>query len=200
VLLRRDGEHTIVLPIDWKKAFVGTASANVPSLLRGIEEQTRGGAAGAKPSSGPIIRERLAAASATERPAVIEAFLREQIARSLGLANPEALERKAPLSSSGLDSLMALELRNRIAAVTGISVSVTRLLSNCTLETLAAELAAATQADTSASRQAQISTGTSAADPEEAVQLLQQLPDLGDAEVDDLLAKLLAGDSRSLSG
>jgi aryl carrier-like protein len=162
----------------------------------------RGGAAAGKPSSGPIVRERLAAASVTERPAVIEAFLREQIARSLGLANPDSVERKAPLSSSGLDSLRALELRNRIVADTGISVSVTRLLSNCTLETLAAELAAATQddtqGDTSASRQGQISTGTSAADPEEAVQLLQQLPDLGDAEVDDLLDKLWAGDSRSL--
>jgi aryl carrier-like protein len=134
----------------------------------------------------------------------MEAFLREQIARSLGLANPDVVESKAPISSSGLDSLMALELRNRIDADIGISVSVSKLLGNCTLETLAAELAVATQGaavgDDPASRQEQISADASAGDPAEAVQLLRQLPDLADAEVDDLLARLLSSDSRSSSG
>jgi acyl transferase domain-containing protein/SAM-dependent methyltransferase len=63
------------------------------------------------------IRAQLDAAPASERNEILVALIRGQLAQSLRVADPESLERKRRLIEFGIDSLMAVELRNRLASV-----------------------------------------------------------------------------------
>jgi acyl carrier protein len=70
---------------------------------------------------------------------LLQTHLREQIGQVLRLAS-NAIEVHAPLSSLGLDSLMALELRNRLEPTLGLTLSATMLWAYPTVATLAAHL------------------------------------------------------------
>src|SRR5262249_33896671 len=66
----------------------------------------------------------LRAAEATERVTMLERFLREQVGHVLRL-DPARIERQTPFQSLGIDSVMGLELRNRIEASLGITLPAT---------------------------------------------------------------------------
>ncbi|MDJ0463792.1 type I polyketide synthase [Streptomyces sp. H27-C3] len=76
-----------------------------------------------------------------DRPALVEAKVRELAARVLRLA-PERLDRAALFDSLGLDSLMSLELRNRLEAAFGLRLSPTLLWTYGTLQALSGALLA----------------------------------------------------------
>ena len=62
------------------------------------------------------IRAQLEAAPASERREILVSLIRLQLAQSLRVADPGSLERKRRLIEFGIDSLMAVELRNRLAS------------------------------------------------------------------------------------
>jgi NADPH:quinone reductase-like Zn-dependent oxidoreductase/aryl carrier-like protein len=90
---------------------------------------------------GPV-RARLFATPPKERRAVLQAHLREQIARVLR-CDPARIGPSAPLQQAGLDSLLAMELRNRLELSLGISLTVTLIWRHPTLTDLAEHLASA---------------------------------------------------------
>jgi len=69
----------------------------------------------------------LAAVTAGERRRHVEAYLRAPIAEVLGLPS-ESLEADEPLSHLGLDSLMALDLSNRIETDLGVAIPMATFL------------------------------------------------------------------------
>ena len=70
------------------------------------------------------------------RPGAIEA-LREEALRVLGLSESHFIDERQPLLKMGLDSLMAVEFRNRLAASLNRSLSTTLLFDYPTLGGLA---------------------------------------------------------------
>jgi len=56
----------------------------------------------------------LIGALANERRGILETFVREQIARSLGIVDGNSIGERQRLFDLGFDSLMAVELRNRL--------------------------------------------------------------------------------------
>ncbi|MEM9272461.1 MAG: type I polyketide synthase [Cyanobacteria bacterium P01_F01_bin.143] len=72
--------------------------------------------------------EQLQAASPEDQELLLEAYLKEQTARIMGLA-AATLDVTQSLSSLGLDSLMAIELTNRISADLGVKLPMTQLIS-----------------------------------------------------------------------
>ncbi|WP_437606619.1 beta-ketoacyl synthase N-terminal-like domain-containing protein [Sorangium sp. So ce834] len=81
--------------------------------------------------------ERLRAATPDERRRVLEGWLKTSAAQTLGLDAPERIAPGASLLDLGLDSLMSLELRDRIAQGLDIKLPVNLLLEHPTVAALA---------------------------------------------------------------
>jgi len=75
-----------------------------------------------------------------DRRLALEKYLLEQVAKVLRLA-PGRIDPQKPFRTMGLDSLMALELRNRLEARTGIVIPATLVWNYPTITQLAAQLA-----------------------------------------------------------
>jgi phthiocerol/phenolphthiocerol synthesis type-I polyketide synthase D len=81
-------------------------------------------------------------ASAEERPRLLAAHLRAEVARVLELGDSETIAMEHRLFDLGLDSLMAVELRNGVQAELELNLSATLLFDYPTLETLVPHLLA----------------------------------------------------------
>jgi len=80
------------------------------------------------------------ALSPDERSCRIEAHLREQTARVLRLP-AQSLDVEQPLNTLGLDSLMAVEVKNRLEADLGVTVPIVKFLDGPSVRDLARHLA-----------------------------------------------------------
>ncbi|WP_437759558.1 SDR family NAD(P)-dependent oxidoreductase [Sorangium sp. So ce1389] len=154
-------------------------------LLKEAPDASPGAAAAA------ALRESLAAEPPAERLARLEEHIREQVGRVLRL--PAArVGRLAPFRSLGVDSLMSLELRNRIEASVGLRLSTTLLfayphaaaLSEHLLERLG--LAAGAEEATSAEE-----AGAPASEAEALERRERALDELSDEALASLLAEKL---------
>ena len=91
------------------------------------------------PTSDDGLPVRLARMATKEREAVLEELARAEVARALGITSEDVFDSEATLLELGLDSLMALELRNRLRSLTGFEASASRLLET-NIRTLHLEL------------------------------------------------------------
>jgi acyl transferase domain-containing protein len=147
--LAQPAPRVAVLPIDWPRFLRPFPPGAEPALLREMARQVRRGAAapaaGAAAAAGAPgaeeLRRELAAAAAGERRGVLARFLRRQVAKVLGLDGGQAIDGRQPLAELGLDSLMAVELRNVIGLAVGSPLPATLLFDQPTLEALADYLA-----------------------------------------------------------
>ncbi|WP_052375398.1 type I polyketide synthase [Chondromyces apiculatus] len=138
-LLLRDGAtQAAVLRLDirrWRQLFPRVA--NAPILARLLEEQEH-----AEPEKGTLNRAReeiLAAVSDATRQDLLEAYLTRELADVLRL-DRSRIGANARLGSLGLDSLMAIELRNRVEIGLCLSLSVTMIWNFPTVAALAKHL------------------------------------------------------------
>nr|WP_240807311.1 type I polyketide synthase [Polyangium spumosum] len=109
--------------------------AGAPYLAQLMRERADG--QGAAEASG--LREALERAAPAERASLLESHLIEQLARVLRL-EPGRIDKAAPFASLGMDSLMSLELRNRLEASLGLKLSAALLFTYATTKALAAHL------------------------------------------------------------
>jgi phthiocerol/phenolphthiocerol synthesis type-I polyketide synthase D len=89
--------------------------------------------------------EALLAGPVESRPPLIGTYLRAEAARVLGMP-AERFDAAAPLSSYGFDSLMAVQLKNRIEADLGVILPMTRFLHGPSVDELVPSVLAATAA------------------------------------------------------
>jgi acyl transferase domain-containing protein/NADPH:quinone reductase-like Zn-dependent oxidoreductase/NAD(P)-dependent dehydrogenase (short-subunit alcohol dehydrogenase family) len=139
-LLRADVGVGIVLPIDWSR-FLNTLSDGVD---RGFFAAVSAAgdpapAARSKQSRAPL-HEQLLQAPVSQRRPLMMAHVRECAVHVLGLDAAALVEERAPLKEAGLDSLMAVELRNTLVRSIGCSLPATLLFDYPTLDTLTAYL------------------------------------------------------------
>ncbi len=88
----------------------------------------------------PSILEALAALEPAARRARLESHVQEQLGKVLRLA-PSRIDPRKPLGALGLESLLALEFRNRLQATLGVSLSATVVWNHPTVVDLASYLA-----------------------------------------------------------
>ena len=87
----------------------------VPSLLRALVRPALRRAGGAA-ASASALKHWLSTLPQDEREGALLTWVSEEVAAVLGLAGPAAVPGDRPLKELGLDSLMAVELRNQLSA------------------------------------------------------------------------------------
>jgi len=108
-----------VVPIDWPTFLRQYQRGEEPRWLSDVARRQRGSApvaaaGGAAPVA--VILDELAAAPAAQREHLLLDFVAAQVARVLGIGGPDVINERQPLNEMGLDSLMAVELRNLLGA------------------------------------------------------------------------------------
>jgi NADP-dependent 3-hydroxy acid dehydrogenase YdfG/acyl carrier protein len=82
-------------------------------------------------------KQRLLAQPAAERERALVDLVRTQVAAVLGVSSPAVVELDRPLQELGLDSIMAVEIRNRLTMATGLRLPATLLFNYPTASALA---------------------------------------------------------------
>ena len=119
----------------WSEFYL--TAARSPFLSRLAQEQATGSAA---PAVRGAFVENLRAAELLKRAQLLETHLCEQAGHVLRLS-PSRIDPQQPLGSMGLDSLMGLEIRNRLEASLGLRLPATLVWRHPTVAALVAHLA-----------------------------------------------------------
>jgi acyl carrier protein len=88
-----------------------------------------------------LTRTSLLALDPEERQPLLESYFRAQVARVLKVV-PSQLELQQPLSTLGLDSLMAFELKNKVEVDLEVSIPMVNFLRDFSITQLVAQLPA----------------------------------------------------------
>ena len=94
-----------------------------------------------------MLRSRLLALPEADRAAAVMRLVRAEAAAVLGHSGVEGVVADRGFLESGFDSLTALELRRRLAAATGLSLSATVMFDYPTPASMAEHLLAETPPD-----------------------------------------------------
>ncbi|ACY15480.1 type I polyketide synthase [Haliangium ochraceum] len=135
-LLARGVAQAAVLALDTRQWLESSpALARAPRFSELVREGQQSGAGRSALRDLAALR----AAPADERRARVERLLRQEIGRVLRI-DGEQLEPQAQLGTLGFDSLLSLELRNRLESLLGLSLSAVLLWTYPTLESLTEHL------------------------------------------------------------
>jgi hypothetical protein len=107
---------------------------------RVVEARAAFAATGSRgPDADVDLVERIAAASGEERTDLMVAFVRDHVTRVLRLGSGRVVDRRHRLMDLGLDSLMAVELRNRLGNGLGLqrTLPATLMFDYPTIEAIA---------------------------------------------------------------
>ena len=132
-------------------------------------------------------RAKLAEASPDERKGLIESHVIALASRTLGIDGERLAGSEETLSELGMDSLMAVELRNRLEQDLGVSVELSDFLRDTTMRGLMAT-AAESASEGEASGGASL-PDVGAVSPENVEGLIDELDGLSEEELEALLEK-----------
>lgn len=136
-LLRQEAVQTAVVSANWQRWAKTYASGASPRFSHLIGEAVLGQSEmDDEGRGGDSLRNSILAAEPEERRSLLEAVLREQVARVLGLGSVEHIEPRHKLFDLGLDSLMATELKNRLEVRLECSLRPTLVFDYPTVEAL----------------------------------------------------------------
>ena len=130
--LRRGPAHVAVAGVDWP-AFVGALPASGRRFYERVHDRAPGPAAGVASDTEPAVERLRRAAPAARRDIVIE-VVRRHVMTELGFEEP--IDTRQPLNELGLDSLMSVNVANRLEAALGMPVPVVSLIRGPSIERL----------------------------------------------------------------
>jgi phthiocerol/phenolphthiocerol synthesis type-I polyketide synthase C len=151
LVLSADRARTGVIHLDARQWFQSFPAAGGSSLFAKLHDATK-----LERRGGGAIRAELDATDPAERPTRLAAAIADEI-RAV-LRSTEPIDHDRPMESLGLDSLMALELRNRLEASLGTTLPAALVWAYPTIHDLAGamceRLGYATLSDLSRAEQA----------------------------------------------
>ena len=184
-LLAQDAAQVGVIPINWSRYLAGAKRPFYAAIPKGHAVTT----------STPMVAapeqvrlgQQLAQTAQKERPKLLMQHLKAATANVLGISDPDQIDPRQGLLAIGLDSLMAVELRNQLSHLLELRLPATLILDYPTLEALSlylqrqlsAELPQGPATDTAPTEQTPSDN-------------LSDLHTLSDSELDALLLEELA--------
>jgi NADP-dependent 3-hydroxy acid dehydrogenase YdfG/acyl carrier protein len=141
-----DGGNAITIAdVDWDRFVPAFSVRRASPLIGGLPEARHALAAAAvdsesDPAAGAELATRLAGLSPADQDTLLLRTVRGQAALVLGYPSPQAIGAAQAFKDMGFDSLTAVELRDRLAAVTGLRLPATLVFDYPTPDALAAEL------------------------------------------------------------
>ncbi|MEU1020433.1 type I polyketide synthase [Streptomyces sp. NPDC005898] len=128
-LLGRDDGCAVIADVDWER-FAPTFTTVRPAPLIGEVPEARrvldaAGAATAESEAASGLRGQLAGLSPADQDKKLLDLVRGQVAAVLGYPNMEAVAGSRAFQEQGFDSLIAVELRNRLQAATELTLPAT---------------------------------------------------------------------------
>jgi len=132
-LLRADAVQVAVMDALWGELLrqLGTRR---PALLAEIAVDVPQPAAGGGVDR--AFRQQLLAADAETRRTLVRDYIRTELARIMGV-EPETLDADRPLATFGLDSLLALELKNNLESRLDFTLPMAKLMEGPSIASLA---------------------------------------------------------------
>lgn len=131
-----------VLPADWNEILRAYPIGEEPAFFRIIARQMRQRAVEPVAKKVEItLSKQLADAAPNKRKSLLLAHVLEKAAQVLNISSPASIDLHQPLQSLGLDSLMAVELRNKLGQSTAKALPATLLFEYPTITALAEYLA-----------------------------------------------------------
>ncbi len=139
-LLESDITQAAVLPVDWSRYLARFAHGAVPVFFAEVsgassdaqvaKAQERSGAQSAS------LSQQVTDAPESRRRPLVAAFVRERSLRALGVDLGKQIDPRTPLGDLGLDSLLAVELRNTLATALGKPLPATLLFDYPSIDSL----------------------------------------------------------------
>ncbi|HIK08529.1 MAG TPA: type I polyketide synthase [Trichormus sp. M33_DOE_039] len=129
-----------VIPINWATVLrANPAVTKMPFFQLLTEVVSDSGETATDTTSNYLSRLALLAAPADERQSLVEEYFHEQVARVLRMPAAK-LDRHHPLNSQGLDSLVAVELKNRLKNDLGVDLPMVRFIQGPSIAQLSAQV------------------------------------------------------------
>jgi acyl transferase domain-containing protein/NADPH:quinone reductase-like Zn-dependent oxidoreductase len=175
--------HAGVLPIDWQRFADSHPGGRVPRLISDLVRSSAPGPLRGR-AERPALQARVDRAPAKGRHAVVHAYVREVVRQVLGVAPSFVLESSQGLRAMGMDSLMAVELRNHLQAGVGRPLPSTIAFEHPSIGALVSYLAPLVDAD-----RADVASERGIGESPSATG--EDLVGLSDAEMEALLAREL---------
>jgi myxalamid-type polyketide synthase MxaB len=134
--LRKKVANVAVMDVQWADTF-RLLSSRQPALLRNLSQEA---ATEVKDTGGSAVdhefRDELRELDVQQRQAKLSAYFADELASIMG-TDPDELDLDQPLTSLGLDSLMAMELKNKIETRLMLNLPMARFLEGPSVNELA---------------------------------------------------------------
>ncbi|MEU9319784.1 type I polyketide synthase [Streptomyces sp. NPDC048295] len=155
-----------VVPVRLNLRALNARAADIPAVLRGLVRPPRRSVDAGGVSVEQSLSRRLTGLTRAERGDVLLDLVRTQVAAVLGHEGPERVVPTRAFNETGFDSLAAVELRNRLASATGLTLSATLVFDYPSPGSLADHLAGRLGGDTDRTGRPHAPAVTTAADDE----------------------------------
>ncbi|MFD9207118.1 type I polyketide synthase [Streptomyces sioyaensis] len=133
------GENRILADVAWPRFLPLFAATRPAPLFTALQPTPRDTASASTAASGSTA-ERLATLPAADRGKALSDLVRAEIASAVGHHTMSAVDAERPLGEFGFDSLMSVQLRNRLSAATGVRLPATLVFDHPTAGALARHL------------------------------------------------------------
>ena len=139
-LLNQGGAQIAVLPIDWRKLLESLPAGRRSSLFADLAREAQPAAEARGAPQTPQLLQQLEEALPAERERTLLAHLRREVAGVLGYGSADALDLQKGFFQMGMDSIRAMELKNRLQIALGRSLPSTLVFDYPTITLLSERL------------------------------------------------------------